>query len=169
MSLSKKFIHSFVWVLLPAFLAAGALFPKLGLLAVLCMSLPVITGFFRGRVWCGHYCPRGSLLDHLFTRVRKRVSPLGPSARKRIRYGVFIFLMTIFAVQLFRADSVSEAGEVFVRMVFVTTAAALLLGAFIGRRSWCSVCPMGTLSSAASGLSRRAMKKRCGGSDERAA
>ena len=166
---SRKVIHSTVWVFLPLFLIFGIFFPKTGLLAVLCMSLPVLVAFFRGRVWCGHYCPRGSLLDLLFRRVSRKGLPLGTSARKIIRYGVFVILMTLFAVQLAMAKSVGEAGNVFIRMVFITTAAALVLGAFFGRRSWCSVCPMGTLATAASGVSRRVKDGKDRAKEERAA
>ena len=165
----RTFAHAVSWVLLPLFLIAGFFYPAVGILAVVCMSLPVLVAFFKGRIWCGHYCPRGSLLDLLFSRVRKKTSHIPASYKKAVRYSVFVLLMAMFTVQLLLAGSLSEAGFVFVRMVFITTVAALLLGALFGRRTWCSVCPMGTLAGAASRMARK--KKACGadGSDEKAA
>lgn len=148
-------VHSVSWVLLPSFIVAGAIFPEAGILAVVCMALPVIVGYFKGRIWCGHYCPRGSLLDLVFSGVRRKASHIPSKYRRAVRYSVFAALMALFALQLFFADSFAAAGSVFLRMVFVTTVAAFILGAAFGRRTWCSVCPMGTLAGAASRMSAR--------------
>ena len=150
-------VHSVSWVLLPSFLILGIVFPAAGIAALLCMSLPVVIALFRGRVWCGHYCPRGSFLDLLFSRAKGRIAPISGRRKKLSRYAVFSLLMALFAVQLYFAEGLSGAGLVFFRMVFVTTLAAFALAALFGRRSWCSVCPMGTLASLAS---RRTAKKK---------
>lgn len=151
-------IHSVSWLLLPLFLAAGAFFPTAGLLAVVCMALPVIVGYFKGRIWCGHYCPRGSLLDLVFSGVRKKASRIPFAYRRVLRYSVFAVLMALFALQLAFSGSLADAGTVFLRMVFVTTVAAFVMGAAFGRRTWCSVCPMGTLAGAAARVSSRQNK-----------
>jgi polyferredoxin len=165
----RTFAHSVSWVLLPVFLIAGFLYPAIGILAVVCMSLPVIVAFFKGRIWCGHYCPRGSMLDFLFSSIKKKTSHLSAPYKKAVRYSVFVLLMVMFTVQLLLSESPADAGFVFVRMVFVTTAAALLLAAVFGRRTWCSVCPMGTLAGAASRMSRRKKVCRSERADEKAA
>lgn len=54
------------------FLILGLINPAFGLLAVICMISPVATGFFKGRIWCGRYCPRGSFYDQVLARVGKK-------------------------------------------------------------------------------------------------
>ncbi|WP_083768468.1 4Fe-4S binding protein [Thermosediminibacter oceani] len=36
------------------------------------MIPPVLTAFFKGRMWCGRFCPRGSFFDHVLARLGDR-------------------------------------------------------------------------------------------------
>jgi polyferredoxin len=55
--------------------------------------------------------------------------------------------MGAFAVQLvFAWGDTSAVGQVFVRMVIITTLMAIVLGISFSHRTWCTICPMGTMA-----------------------
>jgi polyferredoxin len=109
------------------------------------MAAPVIVSFFKGRLWCGKFCPRGLFLNLL--PGGKMISLPGFIRSKVFRFAFLVILMSAFTVQLaFTDGSIAEVGAVFHRMVAVTTAAAVLAGIIYGKRTWCTVCPMGTLA-----------------------
>jgi polyferredoxin len=56
--------------------------------------------------------------------------------------------MAFFIFQLVIAPkSVIAIGFVFVKMCIITTIIAVILGVPLRERSWCAICPMGTLQS----------------------
>ncbi|HNX59748.1 MAG TPA: 4Fe-4S binding protein [Spirochaetota bacterium] len=160
-------IISYVWVLLITYIVIGFFFPAAGLAAVLCMSAPVIIAFFKGRLWCGKFCPRGLFLNLLPGR---RAFTLPAVMRSRyFRFGFFIALMGAFTIQLsFSGGSITEIGIVFHRMVVITTVAAVIGGLLFSKRTWCTVCPMGTLAHYVSPTAKMQKQKKtacglCGG------
>lgn len=142
------------WILL-VFLAVGFIYPAIGVIAVVCMLAPVVIAPFRGRYWCGNFCPRGSFYDHFLARFSPG-RPIPPFFRsKGLRAFMVVFIMTGFSVQTYFAwGDPAAMGLVFVRLIFVTTVVGIVLGLVYHQRTWCSFCPMGTL---ASWLSRKAM------------
>ncbi len=145
------------WLLL-AFLAIGFVYPAIGAIALVCMLAPVALAPFRGRYWCGNFCPRGSFYDHALARFSPR-RPIPPFFRsKGLRVFMVAFIMTVFTVQMYYAwGDPAAMGLVFVNLIFVTTVAGVILGLVFHQRTWCAFCPMGTL---ASWLSRGAMPLR---------
>lgn len=138
-------IISYAWVLLIAYIAIGFFFPAAGLAAVLCMSAPVIISIFKGRIWCGKFCPRGLFLNLL--PGRRAFTLPGVIRNRYFRFGFFIVLMGAFTIQLSFSDgSIVAIGIVFHRMVVITTVVAVIGGLLFGKRTWCTVCPMGTLA-----------------------
>ncbi len=142
------------WILL-AFLAVGFVYPAIGLVAIVCMLAPVIIAPFKGRFWCGNWCPRGSFYDHALARLSPK-RPIPPFFRsKGLRVFMLAFIMTVFSVQTYYAwGDLAAMGLVFINLIFVTTVVGVILGAVYHQRTWCAFCPMGTL---ASWLSRGAM------------
>ena len=164
-------IIPYAWVLLIAYIVIGFFFPAAGLAAILCMSAPVIISFFKGRLWCGKFCPRGLFLNLL---PRRRAFSLPGVIRNRyFRFGFFIVLMGAFAIQLsFTDGSLNGIGTVFHRMVVITTVAAVIGGMLFGKRTWCTVCPMGTLAHYVAPVSNNQKQKKpscgiCGGLNEK--
>lgn len=140
-------IHSISWIGLPMFLITGIIFPWAGAVAIICMAAPVFFAFSKGRYWCGNICPRGSFLDKFLKFIPKKPLPkfLNSSLSRWI---FFTALMSSFTLQILISNGTpGSIGTVFVRMVLVTTLFALILGMLYGSRSWCAVCPMGTLSN----------------------
>ena len=129
-------------------LAAGWAFPLIGYFIPLCMLLGIGVALFRGRTWCNWLCPRGSFADVLL----KKVSPGRkiPEAFRSlcVRMGVITFLMAMLAYQIVRLWPDPYAiGGFFVLLLSITTGVGVLLGLSLHQRTWCYVCPIGTMSS----------------------
>lgn len=135
------------WVLL-IYLIAAYIVPELGVIAIICMAGPVAMAFRKGRYWCGHYCPRGSFFDKVISRFspHKRIPQFVRSKGFRIFMIVFIFGM--FGLQLhMNGMSLAGIGRTFWKMIMLTTIVGVILAFIYAPRTWCSFCPMGTLSA----------------------
>lgn len=135
------------WILL-VYLIAGYFYPVIGLLALICMIAPVAFAVRKGRWWCGNACPRGSLYD----KVLARYSPhreIPAFVRKRgFRIFMVMFIFTMFGIQMSQAwGDWNAMGRVFWLIILVTTIVGVTLSFIYAPRTWCSFCPMGTLSS----------------------
>ena len=135
------------WILL-AYLVVGYFYPIIGFLAVICMIAPVAFAVSRGRWWCGNACPRGSLYD----RVLAKYSPHRPIPAfvrtKGFRIFMVMFIFTMFGIQMYRAwGNWNAMGQVFWTIILVTTIVGVILSFVYAPRTWCSFCPMGTLSA----------------------
>lgn len=135
------------WILL-VYLVVGYFYPVIGFLAVICMIAPVAFAVSRGRWWCGNACPRGSFYD----RVLSKYSPHKPIPEfvrtKEFRIFMVMFIFTMFGVQMYRAwGDWAAMGRVFWIIILITTIVGVGLSFVYAPRTWCSFCPMGTLSS----------------------
>lgn len=135
------------WILI-AYLVAGYFYPAIGWLAIICMIAPVAFAFSRGRWWCGNACPRGSLYD----KVLAKYSPHRPIPKfvrtKAFRTFMVMFIFTMFGVQMYFAwGDWGATGRVFWNIILITTIVGVTLSFIYAPRTWCSFCPMGTLSS----------------------
>lgn len=135
------------WIII-VYLIVGAFFPIIGLLALICMIAPVAFSVRRGRWWCGNACPRGSLYD----RVLSKYSPHKPIPAflrsKGWRAFMLFVIFTMFGVQMYFAwGDWAAMGRVFWNIILVTTVVGVVLSFIFAPRTWCSFCPMGTLSS----------------------
>lgn len=149
--MTNRFQPYLFWILL-VFLAAGFVYPAIGLAALVCMLAPVVIAPFKGRYWCGNYCPRGSFYDHLLAKISPR-KPIPTFFRgKPLRIFMLVFIMTVFTVQTYYAwGDLAAMGMVLLRLILVTTIAGIILGVLYHHRTWCGFCPMGTLASWFSG------------------
>jgi ferredoxin-type protein NapH len=143
----KDFIHQWAWIVLMVFIGAGIFYPAIGVVALICMLAPVAVAFFQGRAWCGSYCPRGSFNDSLLAKIslRGKLPPLLMSNGFRITF--LVLLMSAFTLQIILAwGNPYRIGQVFVRMIIITTLITLVLGLIYHPRTWCRICPMGTMA-----------------------
>lgn len=137
-----------LYLILIAYLIAGYFFPVIGFLALICMIAPVAFAVRRGRWWCGNACPRGNFYDRLLSRYSPH-KPIPAFVRKRgFRIFMVLFIFTMFGIQMYRAWGDWDAmGRVFWTIILVTTVVGVTLSFIFAPRTWCSFCPMGTLSS----------------------
>lgn len=136
------------WIL-PVYLVVACFFPVVGWLAVVCMVGPVLTSVFRGRHWCGHFCPRGNFYDKVIGRIslNRRIPRFLRSVAFRTCMVGLIF--TVFGVQMYAAwGDWAAMGRVFWLIILLTTVVGIVLGVAYAPRAWCTFCPMGSLSAA---------------------
>ncbi len=144
----KELIHNWIWVVLLAFCIIGLIYPVIGVIALICMLAPSLVAIWRGRMWCGNFCPRGSFNDFILTKVSRNKAVPKLLRKKWFRYLFFSILMAAFAVQLILSwGSMAAIGSVFVRMIIITTLLTILLGVIYSSRTWCVICPMGTMAA----------------------
>lgn len=148
--MSKKLsLTDWVWIILIVFLIAGWFYPPIGIVAVVCMAAPVVYGYVKGgRIWCGSFCPRGSFLGKIISRISTRGKIPKLLTTDYVKNGILIFLLGNFAWGIYKAHgNPALIGLVFERLILITTFFAIVLGIKYQPRTWCSVCPMGTLST----------------------
>ncbi|MBR6285689.1 MAG: 4Fe-4S binding protein [Bacteroidaceae bacterium] len=135
------------WIII-AYLILGWFFPVLGWIAIICMIGPVLTSIWRGRWWCGHVCPRGNMYDRLLSKY----SPHRPIPHFVRTFGfrlfMVFFIFAMFGIQMYFAwGDWGAMGRVFWTIILLTTIVGVVLSFIYAPRTWCSFCPMGTISS----------------------
>lgn len=135
------------WLLL-LYLVFGYFYPVIGFIAIICMIAPVAFAARRGRWWCGNACPRGSFYDKILSRYSPH-RPIPPFVRSRgFRIFMVMFIFTMFGLQMYRAwGDPSAMGRVFWTIILITTVVGVTLSFIYAPRTWCSFCPMGSLSA----------------------
>lgn len=94
------------------------------------------------------FLPRGSFNDILLSKISHNRKIPRLMKNKWFRLLFVVVLMGAFAVQLtFAWGNMVQVGQVFVRMILITTGLSLILGVVYSHRAWCVVCPMGTMAS----------------------
>lgn len=144
----KSNIQQYLFWILLIFLIMGLIYPAIGLLAIICMLAPIIMAPFKGRYWCGNFCPRGSFYDNVLAKISPK-KPIPAIFRSTgLRVFMVMFIMGVFGIQIYYAwGNVAAMGAVFVQIILVTTIVGIALGVMFQQRTWCSFCPMGTLAS----------------------
>ncbi len=141
----KQFFMAPVFV---AILILGWFYPLLGYFIPLCMLFGIALSFSRGRKWCDWYCPRGSFYDAYVSVVspQKEIPPFLRSIYFRIT--VLAFLMLVMTFQLSRRwPDPYKIGAFFVTLITITTVTGIILALIFHQRTWCLICPLGTLSN----------------------
>ena len=126
MTTQKQFFRPFpkqgfplYWILL-AYLVIGYFYPVIGFLAIICML--------------AKYSPHRPI--PAFVRT------------KGFRIFMVMFIFTMFGIQMYRAwGDWNAMGRVFWIIITVTTIVGIILSFIYAPRTWCSFCPMGSLSS----------------------
>ncbi len=144
---ARRFKQIFLGTGFLIILAAGWLYPLIGFFIPACMLLGIGLAAFQGRKWCDWLCPRGSFEDALLARLspQRRIPQVFRSTP--LRLGVLAFLLGMVTFQVIRLwpDPWAIGGS-FVLLLSVTTGVGVLLGVIFHQRSWCYLCPIGTIS-----------------------
>ncbi len=152
---SSPKVASYKWILaliMVSVLALGWKFPLLGFIVPIAMLAGIIGSFFRGRWVCGNLCPRGSFLDSWFSLIAANKKIPALFRKKAFRWSLLVVLMGFMAFRLSQnIGSLTHWGLVFWQMCLITTIAGVLLGLRYSARSWCSICPVGTMAGTIGG------------------
>lgn len=147
--LKKQGILAVIFVLT---VIGGWHFPVLGFFIVMCMFAGIGIGFLKGRKWCDWYCPRGSFYD-ILGKYLGRGKEI-PRILKKIplRVTILSILMVMMSYQLYiRWPDARAMGMFFVMLLTGTTVLGIIFTIFLHRRTWCYVCPVGTVANLAGG------------------
>ncbi|HNW92375.1 MAG TPA: 4Fe-4S binding protein [bacterium] len=148
----RKIIQRITMWLLPVIIIGGIYWPYLGFAVGGMMVLFLVLAMFRGRHWCGWFCPRGAFLEIAMSPLTTRRHIPALFRTTGFRWGVFVLLMFFMLLRVWYAGSdLERLGFVFVTMCILTTAVALPLAVIFHPRTWCVICPMGTLQGVLGG------------------
>ena len=147
-------LRQWAWIFTIVVALGGLWYPKLGLLVIPIILSLTITAFFRGRLWCGNFCPHGSLYDSVmlkFTRNTKIPSFLKSKFLAIVFFSWFGFNLTrkfIKVSALFgTANFLDKLGFIFVASYLMVLIVGVPLAIFVAPRTWCNFCPMGMLQT----------------------
>jgi ferredoxin-type protein NapH len=141
----REKIQLIMWWLLPVIIFGGIFRPYIGYLVLGMMLFFFALSIFRGRYWCGWFCPRGSFLERILARVSKKRGTPSFFKNIRFRWVFFCVLIGFMILRLIQSGGAPEKiGFVFVTMCIITTVIAIPLGIIFKPRAWCVFCPMGT-------------------------
>lgn len=148
--MSQKPKKSYAWSLLVLFLILGWIFPVIGIIALVCMAAPVVAIVSGKRKWCALFCPRGIFSDVVLARITRNKRAPAILTSNYFKLGFLIFLTANLILGIINAGgNIAAIGLVFVRLVSLTTAVAIILGYVYSQRMWCGFCPMGFLATQA--------------------
>lgn len=147
-------IRKYGWIFTLLVAIGGLWYPKLGLLVIPIMLTLTILAFFKGRYWCGNFCPHGSLFDSLIMPITRNKKI--PSFFKSKIFSIIFFLW--FGFKLTRkfikvsaligtAQFWDKLGFIFVSSYLMVLIVGGILSIFISPRTWCNFCPMGMLQT----------------------
>ena len=135
------------WILF-IYLLVAYFIPETGVIAIICMIGPVAMAIGKGRFWCGHYCPRGSLYDKIVNRFSPHKEIPAFVRSKGFRIFMLFFIFGMFGVQLYMNGwTLAGVGCTFWNIILATTIVGIVFGFIYAPRTWCTFCPMGTLSA----------------------
>ena len=144
-------VKRYGWIFAFAVAFGGLWVPRLGLLLIPMMLTLAIMGFFRGKYWCGNFCPHGSLFDGIVLPLARNDAIPGILRSRPVTWGAFALFMIGLVSRLAPVlgdwgtmGSWDRLGYVFVFNYLVVTVLGTVLGLAFNARSWCAVCPMGT-------------------------
>lgn len=144
--------YAWLFVLLAAF--GGLWYPKLGLLIIPLMLTLAVMGFFKGKYWCGNFCPHGSLFDGIIQPVSRSIKI--PAFMKHWLMALLVFTWFMYTLisrlikafaEFGSASFLDQLGYVFVFNYFIVTIVGTVLALTVSPRAWCTFCPMSTFET----------------------
>ena len=137
-------------VVMVTVIALGWRYPVLGFIVPLAMSAGIIGGFLKGRWVCGNACPRGSFIDTWLSLVSADREMPVILKNAKFRWLLLSALICFMVIRIAQNPSDSDHwGVVFWQMCTITTIIAVGLAILFSARSWCAICPVGTMAGTA--------------------
>jgi len=145
-------VRKYIWILTIIIAIGGQFVPVLGLLVPFIMAALIIMSLFKGKYWCGNFCPHGSFFDNLLQPISRHVKIPGILRSPIVIVAAFLFFIYSFSTRFFHVYGMMGTAEFYERLGFIfanTYLVVLLIGGvlavIINSRSWCQFCPMGTI------------------------
>ena len=136
------------YFLLISFVIGGFFDLRIGLIAITCMVGPIITSLYKGRFWCGNICPRGSFYDNIASKFSRKKKTPALLQSAYFRAALTILLLVIFSSNMIKTwGNLHDMGMVVYRLIIVTTLIGIGLTLLFNHRTWCNICPMGSISA----------------------
>jgi ferredoxin-type protein NapH len=145
---SRKLEQYLMGTLFLILLPVGWFYPIIGYFIPLCMIAGIGIASWKGRKWCNWMCPRGSFSDSYmkFISSERKIPHFFRSLPLRI--SVIIFLMSMLTYQIVRLWPDPYAiGKLFMTLLTITTGISVILAIIVHQRTWCYICPIGTISN----------------------
>lgn len=147
-----SFIRKYAWIVTLAVGIGGLFFPYLGLLVPPIIVALTTMSFFKGRYWCGNFCPHGSFFDQVIMPVSRnqfipdfiKSKPVVILAISFFTFNIGRRLITIFQ-NIGQRPLALSLGMVFSRTYLIVLIVGGGLSLLVAPRTWCQFCPMGTL------------------------
>lgn len=145
-------IRKYGWIFTLLVAIGGLWYPKLGLLVLPVMATLTLLSFFKGRYWCGNFCPHGSLFDSLLGPIsrNKKIPKFFQSKVFGILFFAFfianiirkiIMVSALYGTMMFW----DKLGFIFVASYLMVTIVGGTLSILFSQRTWCNFCPMGIM------------------------
>jgi polyferredoxin len=129
-----------------AVIGLSLLWPVVGLAVPALVILAVVTNAFKHNWFCSNACPRAKILGGFFRRIsRNRPTPpsLYTGQMRMVLCGALLFC-SISQVSRYWKD-LPRLGLFFWAVCVVSLAFAIVFALLYRPRSWCALCPVGTL------------------------
>jgi ferredoxin-type protein NapH len=137
--------------------AVGGYFQPLVGLAVPALILTALISNTRSsRYFCANLCPNGRLLSSSLSAVskRRRLPPFIYSVQaRRALCGLMFFCVINLLVRF--GGGIEQFARVFWGVYILSIGISFTMGSWFKPRSWCAVCPVGTLQDTISSGRRR--------------
>lgn len=147
-------VRKSAWLVALAVAVGGQFYPPLGLLVPLIMVSLVGMSLFKGRFWCGNFCPHGSYFDFLLqplSRNKKIPGLLTSKTTVLLIFVLFMFGLTRRFVSAFQniehMSLINSVGTIFSTTYLLVMIVGGLLAVIISPRTWCQFCPMGFIQT----------------------
>jgi len=147
-----SFIRKYAWIVTLTVGVGGLFFPYLGLLVPPIIIALTTMAFFKGRYWCGNFCPHGSFFDQVMMPISRnkfipdilKTKPVIIFAFAFFSYRIGTSMYNIFQNLGVRPLPIS-LGMIFSRTYLIVLVVGGGLSLLVAPRTWCQFCPMGSL------------------------
>jgi len=147
-------VRKYIWILTIVIGLGGQFAPLIGLLVPFIMIALMGMSLFKGKFWCGNFCPHGSFFDNLLGPISRHTRiPQFLKSRVLIAAVLVFFMFNLsrnfisVMVRLGTADFYEQLGLIFSTTYLMVLLLGGLLGVLINERTWCQFCPMGTIQT----------------------
>lgn len=145
-------IRKYAWIFSLLVAVGGLWYPRLGLLVIPVMITLTVLAFFKGRYWCGNFCPHGSYFDQFLNKFSQNKN-IPQFFKSKITISLFFLFFSYNLMNKFMRVSRlwgttnfwDKLGFIFVASYLLVIIVGGLFSLLISQRTWCNFCPMGTL------------------------